>query len=62
MKMIELHKKGKSLGLEKIGMTKTDIIHAIQRTEGYKECYGNSKGNCEQINCCFRDDCFKMSF
>jgi len=62
MKMTELRKKAKDLGVKSGKMKKLDLVHAIQRAEGNTECYGRSNGNCDQAGCCcFRDDCFKVN-
>jgi hypothetical protein len=62
MKMEDVRKKAKKLGINSSSKTKkTELIHAIQRTEGNTPCYGNSNnGNCPYTNCCFRSDCFKV--
>ena len=59
MKMIEIREKAIGLGIKPRAMRKTDLIHAIQRIEGYTQCYGNLNGDCQQEDCCFRDDCIK---
>jgi hypothetical protein len=61
MKMNELRKKAKALGIKPGKTKKTDLVHSIQSAEGYTQCYGNSNGNCAQTECCFRDDCFKAN-
>lgn len=61
MKMTELKQKSKALGVKPNKMKKVELIHAIQRSEGYIECYGKSNGNCSQVECCFREDCLKVN-
>jgi hypothetical protein len=61
MKMEDIRKKARKLGINTGKMGKAELIHAIQRTEGNTPCFGNSNnGNCPYTNCCFRSDCFKV--
>ncbi len=61
MKIEKVRQKAKKLGINWNKMKKAEIIHAIQRTEGNTPCFGNSNnGNCPYIDCCFREDCFKV--
>ncbi len=57
MKMTELRKKAKQLGVKPAKMKKADLIHAIQTAEGFVPCFGTSDGSCDQFDCCFRTDC-----
>jgi len=61
MKMIQLKEKAKNIGIKPRSMKKTELVQAIQRAEGNPDCYGRSMGRCEQIRCCFRDDCLKIT-
>jgi hypothetical protein len=39
-------------------MSKTDLIRAIQRAEGYSECFATKNINqCEHLDCLWRGDC-----
>ena len=60
MKMPELREKARALGLLARNLKKADLIHAIQRREGYAPCFGRSNGACPHTLCCFRDDCLKI--
>ncbi|MFZ0034679.1 MAG: Rho termination factor N-terminal domain-containing protein [Sedimentisphaerales bacterium] len=61
MKLEDVRKKAKKLGINCGKMKKPELIHAIQKTEGNTPCFGNSNnGNCPYTNCCFRSDCFKV--
>jgi hypothetical protein len=61
MKMEDVKKKAKKLGINWSKMSKPELIQAIQRAEGNSPCYGNSNnGNCQYTDCCFRSDCFKV--
>ena len=60
MKMPELREKAAALGVIPGNMKKADLIHAIQRKEGYAPCFGRSNGQCPHTVCCFREDCLKI--
>lgn len=58
MKPKELSEKAKGLGIKpKIGIKKEDLIRSIQTAEGNFPCFGTAKDCCDQLGCCFRDDC-----
>lgn len=57
MKLDEIRKKALALGVKPGKMKKADLIHAIQRAEGYTACFGKSDGNCKEMGCCWRPDC-----
>lgn len=43
-------------------MPKLDLIRAIQRVEGYLDCYSSSRvSSCPEMNCLWRQDCLKGS-
>jgi hypothetical protein len=45
-------------GVDAGNLNKTDLIKAIQRAEGNKDCYMSAQVlNCEQTNCLWREDC-----
>jgi hypothetical protein len=47
-------KKGVTAG----GLSRTDLIRAIQRSEGNSDCFATMHVNdCNQINCLWRTDC-----
>lgn len=60
MSMPEIRAKAKGLGITAGKMKKTELIHAIQRAEGYTPCFGTSKGQCPHTACCFMKDCLKI--
>lgn len=60
MKMLEIKKKAKSLGINAGKMKKNELIHSIQKTEGNQPCFGKSNGQCSYTNCCFMDDCLTV--
>jgi hypothetical protein len=53
----QLKAKAKNLGINPENMNKTELIHTIQRAEGFTPCFGTSNGYCPQEACCFRADC-----
>jgi hypothetical protein len=60
MKLSEIEKKAKSLGIKDTWrLSKKDLIKTIQRAEGNFDCYGTAKGGCSQVACCWRSDCLK---
>jgi hypothetical protein len=60
MKMQEVRGKAKALGLKKtFGLSKLELIRQIQRAEGNFDCFGTAKDFCDQVQCCFREDCLK---
>jgi len=61
MKMPEIRSKAKALGITPGRMKKAELIHVIQRAEGYTACFGKSNGQCPYTDCCFRADCLKVS-
>jgi hypothetical protein len=61
MKMNEVRKKAKSLGIKAKNPTKAELIKMIQRAEGNFDCFGTAKDFCDQRMCCFRDDCLTIS-
>ena len=62
MALKELKEKAKILGIKtKIGMKNTDLIRSIQITEGNFSCFGTAKDFCNQMSCCWREDCLPVS-
>jgi hypothetical protein len=60
MKMVEIRKKAKALGISADKMEKPELIHSIQKNEGYTPCFGESNGECNNTACCFMEDCLKL--
>jgi hypothetical protein len=57
MKMQEIRGMAKGLGINTFGKSKTDVIRAIQRTEGNFDCFGTATDYCDQLGCYFRSLC-----
>lgn len=60
MKMDEVRAKAKFLGIKTSRMKKADLIRQIQRAEGNFDCFGTAKDYCDQLNCCFRENCLSL--
>jgi hypothetical protein len=61
MKMPEIRKKAKALGIIPGKMKKVELIHAIQQAECCTPCFGRSNGQCGYTDCCFLEDCLRTS-
>jgi len=60
MKMQEVRAKAKTLGLKStFGLSKAALIREIQRAEGNFDCFGTAAVYCDQLQCCFREDCLE---
>lgn len=60
MTMSQVRQKAVSLGVKPSKMKKAELIHSIQKAEGYTPCFGSSNGNCPYIDCCFMPDCLTI--
>jgi hypothetical protein len=60
MTLPQLQGKARNLGINPQKMEKTELIHTIQRTEGFNPCFGTANGYCPQEACCFRPDCLAI--
>ena len=60
MSLPQLKAKAKKLGVDPGKMGKTELIHSIQRAEGFNACFGQANGYCPQEACCFRGDCLTL--
>jgi hypothetical protein len=50
--------KGKGIGVGKL--KKTELVRAIQRAEGYSDCFATPYVHeCNQHHCLWREDCMK---
>ena len=62
MKMADVQKKAKALGLAPNKKTKkVDLVRSIQTAEGNTPCYATGVVDCPYLDCCFRDDCSSAS-
>jgi len=61
MKMNEIKMKAKTLGVKVMATTKkADLIRQIQKAERNFDCFGAAKDYCDQLDCCFREDCLPL--
>lgn len=61
MTLKEIREKAKQLGLKTGKMKKIDLIRTIQAGEGNFPCYQTAKTFCDQMACCWRDDCVEAA-
>lgn len=57
MKLPDIKKKAKTMGVEPGKMKKAELILAIQRAEGNAACFGTGSPACPYLDCCWREDC-----
>ena len=57
MKMNDVVKRAKKLGIKAKAAKKADLIRHIQRAEGNFDCFGTAADYCDQWMCCFGEDC-----
>lgn len=59
MNMQEIREVARNFGIKTGRMSKLDLIHSIQLSEGNFNCFASaSSGECDQVSCKWRDDCF----
>jgi len=60
MRLNEVEKKAKNMGIKDTWkFSKKDLIKEIQRREGNTPCFATVRGYCQQMICCWREDCVK---
>jgi hypothetical protein len=57
MKMDEILKRAKDMGIETYGLSKKDLIRTIQIAEGNFPCFATAEDNCDQMKCAWRPEC-----
>jgi hypothetical protein len=58
MELKELKAKAKKLGIKPKPDTKREIlIRSIQAAEGNFPCFDTGNDSCDQLGCCWRNDC-----
>jgi len=55
--MADVRKKAQKLGLNALGVQKPHLIRAIQAAEGNTACFSTGRETCDQLACCWREDC-----
>jgi len=62
MNMQEIRGIAKDMGIKSSRLTKVDLIHTIQASEGNFSCFASAThGECDQMKCIWRDDCFAVA-
>ena len=57
MKVKEIKEMAINMGIKPGKMKKADLIRTIQATEGNNSCFQTGNTDCDQVNCCWREDC-----
>ncbi len=57
MKLTDIRKIAKNMGLKTGKVRKADLIKKIQETEGNFTCFQSALDSCDQESCCWRSDC-----
>lgn len=57
MRMTEIKEKAKEIGVKSNKINKVDLIRAIQVQEGNSPCFATNREDCDQPECCWKDDC-----
>lgn len=62
MKMQEIRAIARSRNIKPTGLSFDDLVRTIQKQEGNFDCFGSAKfGQCDQVGCQWRNDCFDVS-
>ncbi len=62
MDIQEVQRIAESQNIDPGALSKTELIKAIQTTEGNFDCYSTAyAGECDQGGCSWREDCFDAS-
>lgn len=60
MRLTDIEKKARGLGLKDTWKhSKKNLIKTIQRAEGNFDCFGTAQDSCNQLACCWKEDCIK---
>lgn len=57
IKMTQVQKMAKGIGIKPGKMKKAELIQSIQLREGNFACFMSARDFCDQEQCCWRDDC-----
>lgn len=55
--MADVKKKAQDMGIKAGRMKKVELIRSIQQMEGNPECFQSGRETCDQMECCWRDEC-----
>jgi hypothetical protein len=59
MNMADIRKAAKDLDIRSFGKTKVALVREIQTKQGNFDCFAKVKDYCDQLDCRFREACFK---
>jgi hypothetical protein len=60
MRLNEVEKKARNLGIKDTWKySKKDLVKEIQCKEGNFPCFATAEHSCDQMACCWRQDCIK---
>lgn len=57
VRMPDIKKKAKALGVNPGKLKKPELILAIQKAEGNTPCFGTGTPACPYLDCLWRNDC-----
>jgi hypothetical protein len=58
LRMMEIRNRAKMLGVQvSLGMSRNDLIHQIQINEGNRDCFKTDVLECQQLDCCWYNEC-----
>ena len=58
MRLQEIRAIAKQRQISSSGLSKSELIHKIQRQEGNFDCFGSAcNGECDQLECLWHEDC-----
>ncbi|MFV1982528.1 MAG: SAP domain-containing protein [Thiohalomonadales bacterium] len=62
MQLQDVKTIAKDIGIKPGKLSKLNLIHEIQRTEGNFDCFATAtEAECDQSDCCWRNDCFALA-
>lgn len=60
MKLSDIERKARNVGIKNVwSYSKADLVHSIQKKEGNFACFGTAQNSCDQLSCCWKEDCLK---
>ena len=62
MNVSQIQSIAREKGLKPGKLKKVELVRAIQREEGYFDCFAKAyNGECDQTSCAWREDCLKLA-
>lgn len=60
MRLREIERRARARGVKDTWKySKKDLIKAIQSREGNFDCFSTARDYCDQLACCWREDCLR---